>query len=193
MSLLGAIIAGGRSSRMGREKAEVMLAGKTLLARVLDRLTPQVGAVIINANGPRFRFADHHCPVIPDLVPDVGTPLAGLHAVLRYARDKGYDEVVTVPSDAPFLPADLVAKLKDAKSDAAIAASGGQPHYLTGLWPVRLYDVLDERLSQKGLRRVQDFAALVNAVQVEWPAVPHDPFFNINTAEDLATASHLLG
>ncbi len=175
---------------MGREKAAVLLKSKPLLAHVLERLAPQVDAVIINANGPRFRFANYDCPVIPDLLSEVGTPLAGLHAVLRYARDKGHDAVATAPSDGPFLPPDLISRFKNTSVSAAIAMSGGQAHHLTGLWPVSLYEVLDQQLSQQTLQRVQDFATLAKATQVEWAIVPHDPFFNINTPEDLATAEN---
>ncbi|MCA0431960.1 MAG: molybdenum cofactor guanylyltransferase [Proteobacteria bacterium] len=195
MTILGAIIAGGRSARMGREKAGVLLDGKPLLAHVMARLSPQVDAVIINANGPRFRFAGYGCPVIPDLLPDIATPLAGLHAVLRYARDKGHDAVVTVPSDGPFLPTDLVRRLQEARGQndtAAIAMSGGQRHHLTGLWPALCYELLDEQLTQHGLKRVQDFARLAQAASVEWPSQPFDPFFNINTPDDLTTAAQFL-
>lgn len=190
MKILGAVIAGGGSTRMGREKSFVLLKGETLLARTLARLRPQVDDLIINANGPRFRFNDYRCVTVPDILTEVGSPLAGLHAVLRYALDKSFDAAVTVPCDSPFLPTDLVARLKEGLWDsaAAVAASGGQPHYLTGLWRVSLYDRLDQALTRKALWRVQDFVADVAAHELRWAKEPFDPFFNINTPEDLGAA-----
>jgi molybdenum cofactor guanylyltransferase len=184
MRVLAAVIAGGLSSRMGREKAFVELSGKPLIAHVIDRLTPQADGIIINANGPRWRFSVFGLTVVPDLLTDVGTPLAGLHAALRYGCDRRFDAVLTVPSDTPFLPPDLAARLS--QSLPSIAASDGHDHFLTGLWPAELYGMLDVELS-RGLRRVQDFAMLVAASRVTWQDSA-DPFFNINTPEDLAAA-----
>jgi molybdenum cofactor guanylyltransferase len=191
MRILGAIIAGGKSSRMGGcEKSFLDLDGVTLLARTLSRLRFQVNDLVVNANGAPSRFSE---VVVPDELTDVGTPLAGLHAVLSYGADKGFHAVVTVPSDAPFLPLDLVARLVEAGevTGAAIARSGGQDHYLTGIWTTGMAKALERLIADQGLRRVQDFAGRCHAEKVVWAAVPHDPFFNINTPEDLAVAREI--
>ena len=191
MKILGAIIAGGHSTRMGgREKSFILLDGATLLDRTLSRLRFQVDEVIINANGDPARFASTKTIVIEDILTDVGTPLAGLQASLYYGANRGFDAVVSVPSDAPFLPLDLVESLLEAGrvTGAAIARSGGQDHYLTGIWTTAMAKPLGRLIETEGLRRVQDFAGKTKAEKEVWAAMPHDPFFNINTPEDLAEA-----
>jgi molybdenum cofactor guanylyltransferase len=191
MKILGAIIAGGHSTRMGgREKSFIELDGVTLIERVSSRIAFQVDDVVINAKGDPSRFAKLDHVVITDLIDEVGTPLAGLHAALSFAADDGYDAVLTVPSDSPLLPLDLVSRLKLAGeiTGAAHARSGGQDHYLTGLWTTAMAKPLERLIRENNLRRVQDFAAKAKAEKAVWAALPHDPFFNINTPEDLKTA-----
>jgi molybdenum cofactor guanylyltransferase len=195
MKILGAIIAGGQSTRMGgREKSFLELAGATLLERTLSRLRFQVDDVVINANGDASRFAATGTVVIEDVLTDVGTPLAGLHAALYYGASQGYDAVVTVPSDAPLLPLDLVERLLAGGevTGAAIARSGGQDHYLTGIWTTAMAKPLGRLIETEGMKRVQDFVLKAKAEKVVWAAVPHDPFFNINTPEDLAEAEMIV-
>jgi molybdopterin-guanine dinucleotide biosynthesis protein A len=195
MNILGAIIAGGTSSRMGREKAFLDIGGVPLIERVASRLRFQVDALVLNANGEQARFCALGCPVVADELPEMATPLAGIHAVLRYAHARKFKAVVTVPSDTPFLPLDLVPRLAEAGSHkgAAIAMTLGQPHYLTGIWATALLPALERRMKEGDLRRVQDFAAATQAERVVWSDQPHDPFFNINTAEDLKLALGIAG
>jgi molybdenum cofactor guanylyltransferase len=191
MKILGAIIAGGHSTRMGGvEKSFLALAGATLLERTLSRLRFQVDDVVINANGDASRFAATGVVVVGDVLTDVRTPLAGLHAALSYGASQGFDAVVTVPSDAPFLPLDLVKRLLEGGevSGAAIARSAGQDHYLTGIWTTAMAKPLGRLIETEDMKRVQDFVTRAKAEKVVWAAVPHDPFFNINTPEDLAVA-----
>jgi molybdopterin-guanine dinucleotide biosynthesis protein A len=192
MKILGAIIAGGQSSRMGTEKAFVALDGVSLIVRVMSRIRFQVDATIINANGDPVRFAYLHVLVVPDQLPTT-TPLAGLHACLRHAASHGFDAVLTVGSDQPFLPLDLVHRLEEEgrATGAAVGQSGGQTHYLTGLWSAALAPEL-ERQIKKGMRRVQDFVSHVATEKVEWLTFPHDPFFNVNTPEDLLQAEAIV-
>jgi molybdenum cofactor guanylyltransferase len=194
MKILGAVIAGGKSTRMeGREKSFLMLDGATLLERTLSRLRFQVDDVIINANGDASRFAATGVTVVEDVLTDVGTPLAGLQAALYYGANHGFEAVVTVPSDAPFLPLDLVQRLLSAGAvtGAAIARSGGQDHYLTGIWTTAMARPLGRLIENEGMQRVQDFVTRAKAEKVVWAAVPHDPFFNINTPDDLAEAERI--
>lgn len=191
MRLAAVIIAGGRSSRMGREKAFETIDGITILTRIITCLRPQVSDVIINANGPATRFHDMGLAVIADLDSSVRTPLAGLHTALLHATQHELDAVLTVPSDCPFLPVDLVSRLAAAETAAAIAASGGQAHFVTGLWRPILLHHLAKALDRPRLPRLQDWARAAGAVTVEWPADPYDPFFNVNTPEDLAEANRI--
>lgn len=191
MRIAAVIIAGGRSSRMGREKAFESVGRKTILTRIISSLRPQLEDIIINANGVSERFREIGLPVIPDLHSAAGTPLAGLHTALTVANDEGFDAVLTVPSDCPFLPADLVARLVQAEAPAAVAASGGQAHFVTGLWRPALLHQLGKALDQPRLPRLQDWAREAGAATVEWPTDPYDPFFNVNTPGDLAEANRI--
>ena len=190
MKILGAIIAGGESKRMGEEKALLKLDGVTILERIASRLRIQVDEVILNANGDNARFANSGIPFIADLLTTIATPLAGLHAVLRYGDENNFDAVVTVPSDSPFIPLDLVSRLLEAGEEkgAAIARSHDQEHYLTGIWTTALSRPLEKLILHENLRRMQDFVSRVEAPSVLWSDQPHDPFFNINTPDDLKIA-----
>jgi molybdenum cofactor guanylyltransferase len=195
MRILGAIIAGGQSTRMGGdEKAFLGVGGVPLIERVISRIRFQLEDVIINANGDPERFSSTGCVVVADQLPEIKTPLAGVHAALAYGRKHGFDAVLTVPSDCPLLPLDLVQRLEAAGrgTGAAVAYSGIQTHYLTGLWSTALAPVLEDQIIRNGMVRVQDFVTLLATEKVEWPVMPHDPFFNINTPEDLAQAEQQL-
>lgn len=191
MRVLGAVIAGGKSVRMGgREKAFLPISGVTLIERVISRLAPQVDDVIINANGEPARFAELKRQVIADQLA-VGTPLAGLHAVLKHGKALGFDAVLTTPADTPFLPLNLVTRLAEAggETGAAVAMSGGQVHHLTGLWSVAIARPLEDFLHEGKLRRVMDLAGVFAVETAEWPVDAVDPFLNINTPEELAAAA----
>jgi molybdopterin-guanine dinucleotide biosynthesis protein A len=188
--VLGALIAGGKSLRMGREKCFVTLRGQSLLGYTLQRLTPQVDAVVINANGDAKRFAAFGLPVVPDVLAQVTMPLAGLHAVLCHGVAQGFSHALVVPSDTPFLPPDLRRRLEDASP--AIARSAAQDHYLTGFWPTALAATLGHALEDGQLARMKDWITLAEARAVEWPVQPFDPFFNINTEADLAAAERIM-
>jgi molybdopterin-guanine dinucleotide biosynthesis protein A len=196
MKIIGAIIAGGRSSRMGgREKAFLELASKPVILHVIEQFEPQVDQLVINANGDASRFSEFGLDVIPDVLTSLTTPLAGLHAALRFAKSVDADALITVPSDTPFLPFDLAARLLDniADSGAAIAASGGQEHYIIGAWKTELLDDLESAIAKDNLFRVKDWANRASAQSVIWPVGPYDPFFNVNTPEDLQIAEQILG
>jgi molybdopterin-guanine dinucleotide biosynthesis protein A len=179
----------------GREKAFIELGGAAMIERVHSRIRFQVEEVVINANGDAGRFAALDVTVISDRHPDLGTPLAGIHTALAHGQLHGFDAVLTVPSDTPFLPLDLVKRLEAAGrgTGAAVACSMTRVHFLTGLWSSALAPVLDRAIRDEGMRRVQDFVHKLATAEVEWDVFPHDPFFNVNTPEQLATAEVLLG
>jgi molybdenum cofactor guanylyltransferase len=192
MKVVAAIIAGGRSRRMGgEEKAFLMLGGRPILAHVIDRIRYQVDDLIINSNGDPRRFADFKLGVVPDRVSTLATPLAGLHAGLGHAKAANADWLLTVPSDTPFLPENLVLRLTQLKQ-AVIARSGGQDHYLIGLWPVALLMDLEAAIGIEQMFRVKDWATRCRARHVEWSTLPFDPFLNVNRPEDLAAAEAII-
>lgn len=177
----------------GREKALVELVGVPLIGRVMSRIAPQVDTVVINTNGEASRFARFNRPVVTDVLA-LATPLSGLHAVLRHGQDEGFDAVLSVPSDTPFLPLNLVSRLADARAatGAAIACSGGRQHHLTGLWSTAMAAKLEELLLRDKLRRMMDLATVFEIAVADWQTVPHDPFLNINTPDDLVAAERML-
>jgi molybdopterin-guanine dinucleotide biosynthesis protein A len=199
----GVILAGGRSSRMGgHNKCLAQLAGRPVLAHVIERLSPQLSALAINANDEPSRFASFGLPVIADRIGDRAGPLAGLHAGLEWGRGRpGIRHVVTVACDTPFLPDDLVvrllAALEETDRECCVARSAEGVHPVVGLWPVAIAGKLEAALGQ-GKRKASAFAEDQGAVEVFFPPVqiggrPVDPFFNINRPEDLAEAEALLG
>lgn len=191
MRICAVIVAGGRSSRMGREKAFECVRQRSIMDRVISCLKPQVAAIVINANGDPARFRNTDLPVIHDLRLDVQTPLSGLHAALTHAQGNDFDAMLTVPSDTPFLPSDLAGRLLAAGRPAAIAASAGQHHYLTGLWSPALLAPLRRVMDAPRTPRLQDWTRACHAAVVEWGAQPFDPFLNVNTAGELAEAERI--
>jgi molybdopterin-guanine dinucleotide biosynthesis protein A len=199
MNVIGALLAGGLARRMGGgDKPLRLLGGRPLLDHVIERMRPQVAALVLNANGDPSRFAAYGLPVIADSVPDFAGPLAGILAGLDWTADYRPDcpVVVSVPTDAPFLPADLVSRMMRAMTaeaaDLACAASGGQAHPVIGLWPVRLRSELRHALVDEGVRKVDVWTARYRLTTVPFPDKPVDPFFNANRPEDLDQAASLL-
>jgi molybdopterin-guanine dinucleotide biosynthesis protein A len=195
---LGMVLAGGLARRMGGgDKARIRIGGKTILARVLERLTPQCSRLILNANGDPARFADTGLPVVPDTVPDFAGPLAGILAGLDWAAAHAPEiaDVVSVPGDCPFLPRDLVERLLAARQSAglplACARSGEWRHPVVALWPVALRTDLRKALVEEDLRKIEAWTARHGVAIADWPDAPVDPFFNVNTPEDAARAEHI--
>ncbi len=195
---LGLILAGGLARRMGGgDKPLTRVAGKTILSRVIERMTPQCQRLILNANGDPARFADTGLPVIPDDVPDFAGPLAGLLAGLDWAAVHAPEVayVASVPGDCPFLPRDLVTRLHQARAASgqplACARSGEWRHPVVGVWPVALRADLRHALTKEDLRKIELWTARHGVALADWPAAPVDPFFNVNTPEDVAAAERL--
>lgn len=184
----------------GGDKGLLPLGGVTLIERVIERLAPQCAGLAINANGDPARFARFGLPVVADPLPDFPGPLTGVLAGLELAAEEGTDAVVTAAADTPFLPRDLVARLQDAACPnsvaIALAASpdeGGmmRRHPTFGLWRTSLREDLRAALLG-GQRRVAAWADRHGAATAPFPAGSCDPFFNVNTPEDLMRAEAIL-
>ena len=199
MKVVGVLLAGGQSRRMGGgDKTLRVLDGVSLLERVIARLQPQVDALVLNANGDPARFAEFALPVVADSIPDFAGPLAGVLAGLDWAAVHRPDcaFIASVATDAPFLPVDLVARLtaahKAAEADLACAASAGRAHPVVGLWPLRLREDLRRAIVDDRIRKVDEWTARHRLVTVPFADRPIDPFFNANRPEDLEAAAELL-
>lgn len=196
---VGALLAGGRGTRLRRgDKGLVEMAGRPMIAHVHFRLAPQADRIVINANGDPTRFQFLGEPVIPDTFVDTGGagPLAGVHAVLAWAKHEAGPSasVVTVPVDAPFLPTNLVSRLEESRqqteADISVASSGGRRHPVVACWPVALLAELRKALAD-GVRKIDAFTSAYRVSDVEWQIGSVDPFFNVNTADDLSRADRL--
>jgi molybdopterin-guanine dinucleotide biosynthesis protein A len=192
---LGVVLSGGRARRMGGgDKAHIAIGGVSILERELARLRPQCSGIIINANSDPARFAATGLPVIADSVPDFAGPLAGILAGLDWAAANipAIAWVISAPSDCPFLPRDLVARLHEARAAAnatlACASSGERRHPVIAIWPLHLRDDLRRAIIADGIRKVGEWAARYPVAVAEWPTSPVDPFFNVNTPEEAAEA-----
>lgn len=201
--IAGVILAGGRAVRMGGgDKALLRLAGQPLLAHVIGRFAPQVAQLAINANGDPTRFQAFGLPVIADTIEGHAGPLAGILAGLHWAAGiAGVTHLATVAVDTPFLPRDLVARLAASPGSAdriVLAASAGKTHPVAGLWPLSVTGALRMFLAAGETRKVTVFTGRMEAGIVDF-AAPNggtrsaDPFFNVNTPDDLAGAEQFLG
>jgi molybdopterin-guanine dinucleotide biosynthesis protein A len=196
---LGVILAGGQATRMGGgDKGLLRLGGTSVLDRVIERLSPQVAALALNANGNAARFAALGLPVLPDSIDGFAGPLAGVLAGLDWAAELGADAIVTAAADTPFFPCDLVPQLLLAGEGMAhplvLAATrdperGRARHPTFGLWSMGLRDDLRASL-EEGMRKVVQWTGRHGGREAVFP--DEAAFFNINTPEDLKKAEAML-
>lgn len=190
IEISGVVLAGGLGRRMGGvDKGLQLLRGRPLVAWAIERLAPQVGELLINANQNLDRYAALGYPVLPDRVSDFAGPLAGLHAALSSAK---HPLVLTVPCDSPFLPTDLAARLhaglSAAGADLAIARAGGRVHPVFCLCRQTLLPALNDYLAA-GERKFERWCGLQHATEVDFDDQP-EAFENINRPDELARFEH---
>ena len=194
------ILSGGRSSRMGRPKALLPFGSGRLIDHVAARVVPQATSIALNANDPAITLAG--TTTLPDRFAAFPGPLAGIHAGLVHirAREPGASHALMVPVDGPFFPPDLAATLAaslQSPDDIALAASGGRMHPVLGLWPLSLADRLAAWLEDPPTLKVRAFldrlpVRVTEFAFINTPRGPLDPFFNINTPDDLDHARKML-
>lgn len=199
-NICGVLLAGGQSRRMGGgDKCLMTLGGRTLLQRIVDTAAPQVGPLVLNTNSDPALFDACNLPVAPDVIDGFAGPLAGVLTGLEWAQANApdCDWVASFACDAPFAPADLVARLVAAVAqdgaDMACATSGGRDHPVFALWPVRLAGELRAAVVDEGVRKVDIWTARFRLARADFDTENGDPFFNINRPEDLDAASALMG
>ena len=203
-TISGVVLAGGMSRRMGGpEKPLMMLDGVPLIAHAAARLRPQVASLILNANGDPARFANLGHPIVPDETADRPGPLAGVVAALHwFARhEPNVEAVASVPADSPLVPMDLVARLRDGLAASpgakvAVASSRAQRHPVIALWRLDAAHEIEAALA-RGERKAHAMIDRLGAVTVPFSDIEIagrsiDPFFNVNTPKDFATAENIL-
>ncbi len=195
-NILGVILAGGKSRRMGRQKPFVPLAGKPLVQHSIDRLRVQVTELVINVNDEHERYTAFGCPVIEDSLPGHRGPLVGVLDGLAWAREHKQDfrGIITLPCDIPFVPNDYVSKLilpsnDDRHTRYAVEKTG--KHFLCAYWPCSVESQLREFV-EAGHAKVETFHSSVGGVAVDFSDRAFDAFFNINTPEDVAVAHQMM-
>jgi molybdopterin-guanine dinucleotide biosynthesis protein A len=200
----GIILAGGLSRRMGGgDKGLLMLGKTTIIERVIDKISPQVGSLAININGDSSRFPDYKLPIIPDSIKGYLGPLSGILAGMEWAFKNGNRYIATVAADTPFLPDDFIKRLhamvKSKNLNIGIAASRFLRrddvfiHPTFGIWEVALKDDLRDALAND-TRKIMFWAKKfkLDYYYFETSDKLSDPFFNINTPDDLEEAKYRL-
>lgn len=197
--IAGVLLAGGLSRRMGGgDKSLRTLGGRSILERIIATVRPQVGPLVLNANGDPARFAAFGLPVAADVVEGFAGPLAGVLTGMEWARANAPDcrWLASFATDAPFIPGDLVARLAAAVeregADLACARSDGQEHPVFGLWRVDLADDLRRAMVEEDMRKVDAWTARYRLAVADFATDPVDPFFNTNRPDDLAEAERLM-
>lgn len=186
------ILAGGLARRMGGgDKPLIEVEGRSLLDRVVERLRPQAETILLNVNGAPERYQSFALPMVPDVVDGYAGPLVGVLTGLEWMRANAPDRrwLLTVAADTPLFPDDLTARMMEAVTregaKLACARTGAQAHPVFGLWSVELLDDLRHAVVEEGARKIDAWTARHGLATVEWPTTPHDPFFNVNTPEDV--------
>ena len=186
IEVTGVVLAGGQGSRMGGvDKGLQVFRGKPMVAHAIERFAPQVDELLVNANRNPAEYERFGHRVIADEIPGFAGPLAGFERGLAHAAGA---LVATVPCDSPFLPADLVARLRSAleaaRADLAVAKTGTQAHPVFCLMRRTVHPSLEAFLA-RGERKIDRWYASLAVVEVPFDDEA-DAFLNINTREELA-------
>jgi len=196
-NILGAILAGGRSKRMGKDKLFLELNNKKLIEYTIDKVKKYLGQVIIITNQSNEFFNKNNLITVKDCIDGQLGPLVGILTAMKWAKDQSnkYSWVATFPCDTPFFPESIIKNfIKEAEKKESLilsASSHGRKHNIFGLWSLTLYDKLENDLINKKIRKVQEWTEKNKIKNLEFKFKDYDPFFNINTEEDLTVAKKL--
>jgi molybdopterin-guanine dinucleotide biosynthesis protein A len=196
-NILGVILAGGQSRRMGRDKSLIKLNEKTLIEHTIIKVKKFLPNLIIISNENKNEIMKYGIDLVNDCLGKNQGPLIGIMTAMKYIKDnkKNFDWIVTFPCDTPFFPELLMKKFidnsKSKKSLLYFASSKGQRHNIFGLWSLKLYGKLHNDIVNKNSRKVEDWAEQNDVQRIEFSFEKDDPFFNINTEEDLIKAKEL--
>ena len=197
-NILGAILAGGQSRRMGKDKLFLELNNKKLIEHTLDKVKKYLKQVIIITNQSNEFFSKNNLITVKDCIEGQLGPLVGILTAMKWAKEnfKESSWIASFPCDTPFFPESIIKSFieESEKKDSLIlcASSHGRKHNIFGLWSLDLYDKLKDDLINKKIRKVQDWTEKNKIKNLEFKFKDYDPFFNINTKEDLERAKQLI-
>ena len=196
-NILGAILAGGKSKRMGEDKLFLNLNNKTLIEHTIDKVKRNLKELIIITNQPNEFFIKNNLITVKDCIEGQLGPLVGILTAMKWAKESHhkYSWIASFPCDTPFFPESIISKfIQESKKKESLilcASSHGRKHNIFGLWSLDLYDKLKDDLINKKVRKVQDWTEKNKIKNLEFTYKDYDPFFNINTQEDLEFAKKL--
>ena len=196
-NILGAILAGGQSKRMGKDKLFLQLNNKTLIEHTIDKVKKHLKKVIIITNQENEFFSKNNLTVVKDCIEGQLGPLVGILTAMKWAKENLTQcaWVASFPCDTPFFPENIVENFiqESEKKESLIlcASTHGRKHNVFGLWSLNLYDKLQDDLVNKKVRKVQDWTEKNKIKNLKFKFKDYDPFFNINTIEDLEFAKKL--
>ena len=196
-NILGAILAGGQSKRMGKDKLFLELNNKKLIEHTIDKVKKYLKKVIIITNQDNEFFSKNNLITVKDCIEGQLGPLVGILTAMRWAKENlsKCSWIATFPCDTPFFPESIIESFieESEKKESLIlcASSHGRKHNIFGLWSLDLYDKLKDDLINKKVRKVQDWTEKNKIKNLEFKFKDYDPFFNINTEEDLEFAKKL--
>jgi len=196
-NILGAILAGGQSKRMGKDKLFLELNNKKLIEHTIDKVKKYLKKVIIITNQDNEFFSKNNLTTVKDCIEGQQGPLVGIFTAMKWAKENlsKCSWIATFPCDTPFFPESIIESfIKESEKKESLilcASSHGRKHNIFGLWSLELYDKLKDDLINKKVRKVQDWTEKNKIKNLEFKFKDYDPFFNINTEEDLEFANKL--
>jgi len=196
-NILGAILAGGQSKRMGKDKLFLELNNKKLIEHTIDKVKKYLKKVIIITNQDNEFFSKNNLTTVKDCIEGQLGPLVGILTAMKWAKENlsKCSWIATFPCDTPFFPESIIKSfIEESKKKESLilcASSHGRKHNIFGLWSLDLYDKLENDLINKKIRKVQDWTEKNKIKNLEFKFKDYDPFFNINTEEDLEFAKKL--
>jgi len=196
-NILGAILAGGQSKRMGKDKLFLELNNKKLIEHTIDKVKKYLKKVIVITNQDNEFFSKNNLTTVKDSIEGQLGPLVGILTAMQWAKENlnKCSWIATFPCDTPFFPESIIKSFieESEKKESLIlsASSHGRKHNIFGLWSLNLYDKLKDDLINKKVRKVQDWTEKNKIKNLEFTFKDYDPFFNINTKEDLEFAKKL--
>ena len=196
-NILGAILAGGQSKRMGKDKLFLEINNKKLIEHTIDKVKKYLKEVIIITNQDNEFFSKNNLITVKDCIEGQLGPLVGILTAMKWAKENltKCSWIATFPCDTPFFPESIIRSfIKESEKKESLilcASSHGRKHNIFGLWSLDLYDKLKDDLMNKKVRKVQDWTEKNKIKNLEFEFKDYDPFFNINTKEDLEFAKKL--